>query len=280
MSLGILSSGSFNDTLNRRPVKPPTVNGDSSGSQVASLQNGGLTKINDIKMPSWMSTDPNQNLGELIQSYAGVGAAFDPSGQVQTRNDAIGYNTSQGGQAANNAATEYSARAAQSGASQLGAGVVKAQAMLPVMQQNAALKTDAADVAAKSHQQAAGLASQIASTIGQLRTSYLNSLTGYATDQQRLQQQQGQFNANFGLDQQKFNYQRQQDQQARADEQSRQQLALQLGQQQSQGGVTSLQPKAMNGNFTRWNPGASSYSGYGPNAYDTQMANQQLRGML
>lgn len=146
----------------------------------------GVPGINQIQMPSWLSKSADANLGELTSSYAGVGAAFDPSGQVAARNNAIGYNTSAGTQAANNAATEYSNRAAQSGASQLGAGVVKAQAMMPVLQQNAALKTDAADVAAKAHQEAATLASQIAGTIGQLRMSYLGQLTQYAQGQQGL----------------------------------------------------------------------------------------------
>lgn len=142
--------------------------------------------INQVQLPSWLSPNPDSNLGELTSAYAGIGAAFDPSGQVKARNDAIGYNTSAGTQAANNAATEFSNRAAQSGASQLGAGVVKAQAMMPVLAQNAALKTDAADVAAKAHQEGATLASQIASTIGQLRQSYLSQLTSYATGQQQL----------------------------------------------------------------------------------------------
>lgn len=142
--------------------------------------------INQVEMPSWMSTDPSGNMGELLDSYSKIGAAFDPSGQVAARNAAIGYNTSAGTQAANNAATEYSNRAAQSGASGLGAGAVKAQAMMPVLSQNAALKIDAADTAAKTHQQGATLAAQIASTIGELRTSYLGMLTGYAQGQQGL----------------------------------------------------------------------------------------------
>lgn len=142
--------------------------------------------INAVEMPDWLSTDPNAGIGELLESYAGIPAAFDPSGQVAARNAAIGYNTSAGTQAANNAATEYANRAAQSGASGLGAGAVKAQAMMPVLSMNAQLKTEAADVAAKAHQDAAGLASQIAGTIGQLRTSYLQTLTGYAQGQQAL----------------------------------------------------------------------------------------------
>jgi len=265
MNLGnLFSSGSFNDLLDRKPAKIKTQT-YSGNSGVASLQQSGVADINSIKLPSWMSTNPDQNLGELLQSYAGVGAAFDPTGQVQARNDAIGYNTSAGGQAANNAATEYANRAAQSGGSSLGAGVVKAQAMLPVMQQNAALKTDAADVAAKSHQQAVSLSSQIASTIGQLRNSYLQSITGYATDQQRMQLQSGQFNAGMALDQQKFNYQREQDQ--------RQQSLMAA----SSGQLASTQKKA---------PGAySGYMGLQPTMAQFQpsqqyQAYQQLNGLL
>jgi len=142
--------------------------------------------INNIELPSWMGKNPDSQIGELLQSYSNIGAAFDPSGQVAARNNAIGYNTSAGNQAANNAATEYSNRASQSGASGLGAGAVRAQALMPVFAQNAALKNDAADVAAKAHQEGATLASQIASTIGQLRTSYLSSLTSYAQGQQGL----------------------------------------------------------------------------------------------
>lgn len=143
--------------------------------------------INQIEMPSWLNPNPDSNMGELLAAHSGIGAAFDPTGQVNARNAAIGYNTSAGTQAANNAATEYSNRAAQSGASQLGGGAVKAQAMMPVLSQNAALKIDAADTAAKAHQEGTALAAQIGATIGELRQNYLSTLTGYATGQQGLQ---------------------------------------------------------------------------------------------
>lgn len=156
----------------------------SAASNLGSKAN--IPDINSIQLPSWLSSNPDSNMGELLGSYAGVGAAFDPSGQVAARNAAIGYNTSAGNQAANNAASEYANRASQSGGSALGAGVVKAQSLMPVLSQNAQLRTDAADVAAKAHQDAASLASQIAGTIGNLRTSYLSTLTGYAQGQQQL----------------------------------------------------------------------------------------------
>jgi hypothetical protein len=171
----------------------------SAASTVARLQlsGGKVPDINGVEMPDWLDTDPDAEIGELLQTYAGIGAAFDPKAQVKARENAAAYNTSAGNQAANNAATEYANRAAQSGGSALCAGVVKAQALMPVMRENAALKTDAADVAAKSHQQAISLAAQVASTIGSLRNSYLASLTGYATDQQKLGLAATQFDADL-----------------------------------------------------------------------------------
>lgn len=168
-----------------------------SNSTLAGLQNGtnpfgvqlggkaNIPGINAVELPSWLSKTGG-DIHELTDTYSRIGSAFDPTGQVKARNDAISYNTSAGTQAANNAATEYSARAAQSGASTLGAGAVKAQAMMPVFSQNAQLKTDAADVAAKAHQQGVALAGQIAGTIGELRSSYLSMMTGYAQGQQKL----------------------------------------------------------------------------------------------
>lgn len=161
------------------------------GSQITNnnttvASGGNPLQPDQIKLPSWLSTNYDSQMGELLKTYSGIGAAFDPTAQVKARENAATYNLASGTSAANNAATEYANRAAQSGASSLGAGAVKAQAMMPVLGQNAALKTDAADIAAKSHEDAISLASQIAGTISQLRTSYLGTLTGYITQQQQL----------------------------------------------------------------------------------------------
>lgn len=176
-----------------------TLQTPSAQSNAANQTNAGfqLPAAGSVQLPDWLSPNADSNMQELLSSYAGIQTAFDPSAQVEARNNAIGYNTAAGGQAANNAASEYASRAAQSGASSLGAGVVKAQSMMPVLQQNAALKTEAADVAAKAHQEAANLASQVASTIGQLRTSYLQTLTGFVGQQQGLQLDT--FKANQGV---------------------------------------------------------------------------------
>lgn len=185
------------------------------------------TQINKIELPSWLKTD-NSQISELTDSYGKISSAFDPTGQVNARNNAAQFNLSAGGQAANNTAMEYANRASQQGSSALGAGVVKAQAMMPVYAQNAALKTDAADIAAKSHQEGVSLAAQIASTIGQLRASYLSTLTGYAQGQQSLALQK--YQAEQGVKGQQGQLQLGYDQLAAQQQQA--QAALKLQQQQ------------------------------------------------
>lgn len=142
--------------------------------------------INDVELPDWLKGGADKNMSELMDVYHGIPEAFDPSRQVKARNKAIGYQTSVGGQAAANAATEYANRASQTGGSALGAGVVQAQALMPVFAANAKLRGEASDIAAEAHQKAAGLAASIATTIGGLRESYLKTLTSYAQGQQGL----------------------------------------------------------------------------------------------
>lgn len=170
------------------------------------VQPSQFVSANQVQMPSWLNTNSDANIGELIKSYNDVPNAFDSSGQVGAINNSIGYQTASGSQAANNAATEYSNRAAQTGGSQLGAGVVKAQSMMPVYKANSDLRLEAANVAAQSRQQGLSLASQIANNIGQLRQSYLGTLADYSAKQQGMAIQNNQFNSDLAL----HNYQAQQ----------------------------------------------------------------------
>lgn len=205
----------------------PKMNFNLGQGQLASLQTSTRTEvpeIDSIKLPDWMSPSADANINELLKAYGGVRKAFDPTAQVNARNDAIAYNTAAGTQAANNAATEYANRAAQSGADASGAGVVKAQALMPVLSANAAMKTEAADVAAKAHQQGTAMLAQIATTIGQLRTSHLQSMIQFATGQQQTKLQNQQFQASLAQDRYKTDIQSQLEQQklaAAADEQKR-----------------------------------------------------------
>lgn len=161
-----------------------------SNTQAANQVNASYTPATAAgvtgSFPSWLSSDPSANINELMQTYAGIPAAFDSTKQVNAINAQIGSQTTQGQQAANNAASQYAAAAQQAGGSTLGAGVVKAQSMMPVFSANASLHTQAANVAAQNSQAAASLAANVASTIGNLRQSYLNTLANYTTSQQQL----------------------------------------------------------------------------------------------
>ncbi len=192
-------NGYLNQGLASLQTPLATANAAKGVSTVSGVQPSAFVGANHTQLPSWMPSNPDQNLTELLNTYAGVNSAFDPSGQVAARNNSIAQNTASGNQAANNAAREYTNRAAQSGGSALGAGVVKAQSLLPVMSGNNQLRTQAADIAAEAHQKAASLSSQIASTLGQLRTSYLGTLADFSAKQQGMAIQNNQFNANLGL---------------------------------------------------------------------------------
>lgn len=186
-----------------------------ASTQIAANQvnaNANIPTSNQIQLPSWLQGGANSSMQELLNTYNSIPQAFNPNAQIAARNAAIGYNTSQGNQTANNAASQYANAAMQSGGSTLGAGVVKAQSMLPVMQQNAELRTQGADIAAQSHEEAASLAGQIAGTIGQLRQSYLNSLTQYSQGQQQLalSQYQAQQNVANNAAQNRLGYAQQQ----------------------------------------------------------------------
>lgn len=308
MSLGNifqLHNGTFNGPaakpINGGMFNSPGFNSSGSSSSSSSSQVAGLQvpKIGSVELPDWLKGSADSQLAELMQTYGDINTAFDPTGQVQARNDAIGYNTSAGSQAANNAATEFSNRAAQSGASQLGAGVVKAQAMLPVLSSNAQLRTQAADVAAKAHQDAVGLAAQVANTIGNLRQSYLQTLTGYATGQQQMQLQNSQFNAGqaqnqsqfqqgLNLDQQKFNYQKQLDQQQLLAQQQQRQFAMQQAQAQPRTSTPGkISPLNYSVNPTGLGMGTNIgfadpyiYGNQQPGSLYQQRASQQLGGMF
>jgi hypothetical protein len=140
----------------------------------------------NVELPDWLRTNPDANNKELLGAYGSIGKTFDPSGQVKAINDSIGYQTAAGTQAASNVASEYANRAMQSGGSTLGAGVVKAQSMLPVYAANAELRSKGADIVAQTREKAINKASEIGSALSQLRNSYLTSLAQFVQGQQQL----------------------------------------------------------------------------------------------
>lgn len=149
---------------NQNPIKPVSV-GQATASNV----------------PQWLAPDTStlQNQYNNVPSeFQGVIAPLRSAYQ-----NTINYNTTLGTQAANSASQEYANRAAQAGGSSQAAGVVKAQSLLPVYQQNSQAMQQEAGTEASYGAQAINLQTQIASTLAQLNTSYAATLANYVTQQ-------------------------------------------------------------------------------------------------
>lgn len=186
----------------------PKVGGMSSSSSSSSSTTGtsGLGPL---------PANNNAQLSELQGLLSKLPGYFDTSGLSKAYDQQQQFNTSLGMQASGNASREFINRQALQGGDRSLGGLVRAQSMLPFLQQNAdltqkkeAAKLDASGALAK-------MTGDVATSLGQLRTNYLGTLANYTSNQNqiasnasleraRLAQQQGQFNQNFGLEQQKF----------------------------------------------------------------------------
>lgn len=152
-----------------------------SGGLSSSPSNVNVAQNSQSSVPTWLQP----NLSELQSQYSSIpGDTNNIINPLRSAlNNTLSYNTTIGTQAANNAAQEYSNRASQIGGSGEASGVVKAQSLLPVFQQNATASSQEAGVEAQYKFQALNLQSQIAQQLGQLRTSYSNTLANYLTQQ-------------------------------------------------------------------------------------------------
>lgn len=157
----------------------PTINdlaaraAKSGGS--ASSRSGFATLQNEPILPDWMATDPNKLVGELMSEYKGAGKMFDVAGLGRSFDRSIDTAMGMGGQIAENAGREAISRAGMEGGS-ANSAMVKAQSMLPVYEHTAGLRKDKALAVADMRARQASLTTTIASTLGQLRTSYLSAL--------------------------------------------------------------------------------------------------------
>lgn len=146
------------------------------------------------QIPSSLQGSPWKPLQQQQNQLAGL---FDTSGlQSAYQNQASG-NLDQGRALAAAAASSYTNRAAQSGASSLGAGFARGQAMLPIYQQNNALMSDFASKQLQAKTSQGQIGSDIAGRIGQLQSARQSMLSDYMQGQQRLQQGNQQFNADL-----------------------------------------------------------------------------------
>lgn len=159
------------------PAKPNYGLNFGSGSSVAT-SGPAYDRVSSI--PAWLPPEGNS---QLLDQYNQVASQFDTSG----------YDTASQGQqsrllttalnAGNNAATEYANKARQAGGSGMGAGLIKAQASVGARKAAGEMELERQRFDASQRKEAAGLASQIATTLGNLRDSYLKTLVSYATSE-------------------------------------------------------------------------------------------------
>lgn len=158
----------------------PTGTRSSSYLDVAGYNIPAYERVSSI--PSWLPTQ-GANEEQLMEQYRNTNQMFDTSA----------YDTASQGQqsrllttalsSGNNAAAEYANRARQAGGSGLGAGLVKAQAGTGARAVAGEMELERQRFDASQRAAAATHATQIATTLGQLRDSYLKSLVQYATSE-------------------------------------------------------------------------------------------------
>lgn len=158
-------------------------------------------------LPPYLQNNPSA----ASQGYlAHLPAMFNTGGlksayQQQSQQD---YN--QGSALAAAAANQYTQRANQTGASNLGAGFAQASAMIPVYGQQADLMGEYQKQRLSYLGQQAQIGAGLTGDIGRQQGQYQANLADYLTNQQKMQQQQSQFGQTFGLEQQRLAQQGQQ----------------------------------------------------------------------
>lgn len=182
-------------------VNPTKVN-TSSSSTVNSL----IPKVGTADLPSYLPANNNSQIAELTAFMKNLPGYFDTSGLEKAYDTQIAFNENLGRQTATNASREFITRQGQQGGDTSLGGLVRAQALLPVLQQSADItgKKEAAKLDASSA--LAKITGDAAAQAGQLRTSYLNTLADYTSNLQQLstnatleQQKQAEQTRQFGL---------------------------------------------------------------------------------
>lgn len=112
-----------------------------------------------------------------VKRKAAIAQAMKQYDDLSAATQASGF------QSANNAGNVYANRLQQQGINPVASGVVAAQAKLPIYKQLADIGVQKETTQLDASNKADALAAQIASTIGQLKTSYANMLANFNTQQ-------------------------------------------------------------------------------------------------
>lgn len=131
-------------------------------------------------IPSWL---PSEGGSQLQTELEEVPSAFSTSGFDKASEDQQSRVLTTALDAGNNAATEYANKARQQGGSGMGAGLIKAEAGVAGENTAGQIALQRAQFDASQREKAATLSSQIANNLGNLRDSYIKTLTNYATSE-------------------------------------------------------------------------------------------------
>lgn len=129
-------------------------------------------------IPDWLPKIDDQR---LVDTYNQVRDAFDPSAYERESNQQQSRILTAGLNAGANAAANYANRARQAGGSGMGAELIKAQGAVGAQRTAGDLALQREQFAASQREKAIKTQTDIAKTLGDLRSSYLNSIVQYAT---------------------------------------------------------------------------------------------------
>lgn len=118
-------------------------------------------------------------IDQLQGVYQGIPGAYDISGTIGSLNAARRRNLNVGEQAANTTAQKFQESQLPGSANNIGAGVLRAQSLLPFLKQDSADAVDASKYADSAKQNALSQSAAIANTLANLEQTYTNSLASY-----------------------------------------------------------------------------------------------------
>lgn len=175
-----------------------------TGGTAPTYNLGGSSNFNQYLkeqgLPDWGATQSNY---EQLRQQAPT--LFDYSGYMNAASGLGNQLMAQGLNAANSVARQYTSQAQRAGVTPYGAGIARAQALIPAQAEARRLGLDAEAFKAT---QMAGLANYnqtLASQQGQLQQAYQNNLAGYNQGVMGIQSRNYQWQQEFSEDQRRYN---------------------------------------------------------------------------
>lgn len=142
------------------------------------VEKGQRQKANALDMLGSIP-DVDKQMGMLNDQYRGVKDAFNPSNTIRSFNESANLNLQLGQQAGNNAAQNFLATNPNDANAGTAAALIRAQSLLPTLQQNTQGRIDIAKYADESKQKALETSANIASTMASVKSQYTSTLANY-----------------------------------------------------------------------------------------------------